>query len=112
MVQQTSYRIERINELMRRELVLLLKKDTKDPRLQNVIITDVLVSRDLSSARVFYSVVEPEQQAVDKLLEKAAGFFRTRLSQTLALRHTPALQFTFDPTPNTGARIETLLSKL
>jgi len=41
MAQQTSYRAERVNELIRRELVLLLSKETKDPRLQEVVITDV-----------------------------------------------------------------------
>jgi hypothetical protein len=42
MVEQPSYRVERINELIRRELVMLLRQETKDPRLQVVRITDVL----------------------------------------------------------------------
>ena len=48
MAQQTSYRAERVKELIRRELVLLLKQETKDPRLKQVVITDVIVSRDLT----------------------------------------------------------------
>jgi len=55
--QQLSYRTERVNELMRRELVLLLKQETKDPRLKQVVITDVIVSRDLTSAKIFFSAV-------------------------------------------------------
>jgi ribosome-binding factor A len=62
MAQQTSYRAERVNELIRRELVLLLSKETKDPRLQEVVITDVKVSRDLTSAKVFFSVDESAQK--------------------------------------------------
>ena len=58
MAQQLSYRTERVNELMRRELVLLLKQETKDPRLKQVVITDVIVSRDLTSAKVFFSVMK------------------------------------------------------
>ena len=58
MAQQLSYRTERVNELMRRELVLLLKQKTKDPRLKEVVITDVIVSRDLTSAKIFFSVDE------------------------------------------------------
>ena len=112
MAEQPSYRIERINELIRRELVTLLKTATKDPRLQVVSVTDVLSSRDLSSAKVFYTVPESEQKMVGPLLDKASGFFRSRLSKTLDLRHTPALKFIFDPAPNTGAKIEDLLSKL
>ena len=112
MAQQLSYRTERVNELMRRELVLLLKQETKDPRLKQVVITDVFVSRDLTSAKIFFSVDEDSIKIVASLLNKASGFFRSSLSKTLNLRHTPTLSFIYDTAPNTGARIDDLLSKL
>ena len=112
MAQLNSYRAERVNELIRRELVLLLSKATKDPRLQEVVITDVKVSRDLTSAKVFFSVDESAQKTVTTLLNKASGFFRSSLSKVLDLRHTPALSFIYDTAPNTGARMDDLLSKL
>ena len=112
MVQQLSHRSERVNELIRRELVLLLKKETKDPRLQTVVITDVIVTRDLTSAKVFFSVDESSQKAVASLLKNASGFFRISLSKSLDLRHTPSLSFIYDTAPNTGAKIDDLLSKL
>jgi len=110
--QQLSYRAERVNELMRRELVLLLKQETKDPRLKQVVITDVIVSRDLTSAKIFFSVDENSINIVTPLLNKASGFFRSSLSKTLDLRHTPTLSFIYDTAPNTGSRIDDLLSKL
>ena len=112
MAQQLSHRTERVNELMRRELVLLLKQETKDPRLKQVVITDVIVSRDLTSAKIFFSVDEDSINIVTPLLNKASGFFRSSLSKTLDLRHTPTLSFIYDTAPNTGARIDDLLSKL
>ena len=112
MAQQLSYRAERVNELMRRELVLLLKQEIKDPRLKQVVITDVIVSRDLTSAKIFFSVDEDSINIVTPLLNKASGFFRSSLSKTLDLRHTPTLSFIYDTAPNTGARIDDLLSKL
>ena len=112
MAQQLSYRTERVNELMRRELVLLLKQEIKDPRLKQVVITDVIVSRDLTSAKIFFSVDEDSINIVTPLLNKASGFFRSSLSKTLDLRHTPTLSFIYDTAPNTGARIDDLLSKL
>ena len=54
MAQQISFRTERVNELIKREPVLLLSKEMKDPRLQEVVITDVIVTRDLTSAKVFF----------------------------------------------------------
>ena len=112
MAQQLTYRTERVNELMRRELVLLLKQETKDPRLKQVVITDVIVSRDLTSAKIFFSVDEDSIKIIASLLNKASGFFRSSLSKTLDLRHTPTLSFIYDTAPNTGARIDNLLSKL
>lgn len=112
MAEQASYRIEKINELIRRELVSLLKKETQDPRLQTVNITDVFSSRDLSNAKIFYTVPEEQQNIVAPLLYKASGFFRSRLSKTLDLRRVPALKFIYDSTPNMGARIDELLAKL
>ena len=112
MAQQLSSRSERVNELIRRELVLLLKQETKDPRLKQVVITDVIVSRDLTSAKVFFSVDEDSIEIVVPLLNKASGFFRSSLSKTLDFRHTPTLSFIYDTAPNTGARIDDLLSKL
>ena len=112
MAQQLSYRTERVNELMRRELVLLLKQETKDPRLKQVVITDVIVSRDLTTAKIFFSVNEDSINIVASLLKKASGFFRSSLSKTLDLRHTPTLSFIYDTAPNTGARIDDIISKL
>ena len=112
MAQPISFRAERVNELIKRELVVLSSKGTKDPRLQEVIITDVEVTRDLTSARVFFSVDESSQKNVAKLLNKASGFFRTSLSKALDLRHTPMLNFIYDTAPNAGARMDDLLSKI
>ena len=112
MAQQLSYRTERVNELVRRELVLLLKTETKDPRLKQVVITDVIVSRDLTSAKVFFSVDEDSNKIVSSLLNKASGFFRSSLSKTLDFRHTPTLSFIYDRSLNTGTRMDDLLSKL
>ena len=112
MPEQVSYRAERVNELIKRELTHLLSTGTKDPRLKEVIITDVIVSRDLTSAKVFFSVDDESHNKVSALLNKASGFFRTSLSKSLDLRHTPSLKFVYDTAPNTGARMDDLLSKL
>ena len=101
-----------MNELIKRELTMLLATGTKDPRLQDVIITDVDVSRDLTSAKVFFSVDDNMHKIVAQLLNKASGFFRSSLSKSLDLRHTPSLSFIYDTAPNTGARMDDLLRKL
>ena len=74
MAQQTSYRAERVNELIRRELVLLLSKETKDPRLQEVVITDVKVSRDLTSAKVFFLLMQVHKKLLQLFLIRPVAF--------------------------------------
>ena len=101
-----------MNELIKRELTMLHATGTKDPSLQDVIITDVDVSRDLASAKVFFSVDDNMHKSVAQLLNKAGGFFRSSLSKSLDLRHTPSLSFIYDTAPNTGARMDDLLRKL
>lgn len=107
-----SFKIERTNENIHRQLVLLLKQQIKDPRLQTVTITDVLTSRDLTIARVFYTVPPSTSHDITLLLQKTSGFFRAKLSKKLNLRHMPKLKFVFDPAPNIGARMDDILSQL
>ena len=44
MPQQAIFRAERVNELIKRELVLLLSTGTKDPRLKDVNITALFIT--------------------------------------------------------------------
>ncbi|MGC9399986.1 MAG: ribosome-binding factor A [Anaerolineae bacterium] len=124
--------IQRVNELLRRKLTLLLLEESKDPRLAGVTITDVEVSRDTSRAEVYYSIIPPvteeegtsdfdpspeqdwkeEKAAVQEALEGAKNWLRAQLAPTLRLRHVPELVFIYDDSLEHGARIEALLRKL
>lgn len=106
-----SIRIQRINELIKRELILLFKHKINDPRFQAVRITDVQTSRDLGQSKVFYSI-NKDAKITTKALNDKQSFFRHLLSQTVELRHTPALKFVYDDTPISSARIDELLDKL
>ena len=113
MSSQNSFRLERMNEILKREIISLIKKESKDPRLTNLLITDLEISRDLSHAKVFFSIAKNQDiSEVKKALDKASGFFRTKLSKSVNLRHTPKLNFIFDPTPDKVDRLEELISKL
>ncbi len=109
--QQPTYRTERISELIRRELVLLLAKKVQDERLKSMRITEVIVTKDLSSAKVFFST-EEDIKTLKAPLKNATGFFRSHIAKTLQLRHTPELIFVYDATQKTANRIDELLAKL
>jgi ribosome-binding factor A len=110
-----SRRTERIGDQLREEIARLLREDVTDPRIGLVSITRVDVAPDLSHALVFWSALEGDEQArerIDAGLESAAGFLRRELAKLLRLRRTPELRFRHDPSLALGARTLALLRDL
>jgi len=104
-------RAERVAGLLRRELADILRSGV-EPELPSLIsLTDVEVSRDLSHARVYISVLEIEQAAeVIRMLAEATGEIRHRLAGRVRLRIVPELKFVHDTASESGQRIEQLLA--
>ena len=109
-------RPERVAHLIQREISELLERELRDPRLQGhwVSVTGVDVTDDLSSARVFVSMLEggPSRQEALAALERASGFLRHALAPRLGLREVPELRFLFDDSIERGSRVEDLLRRL
>ncbi len=108
-------RIDRVNELLRSEISQLIAREIKDPRVAGVIsITEVTVSRDLRSARVYVSVMGQgtERQAGLDGIRSAASFIRRELRERVNLRHTPHMTFVLDDSIQEGDRILRLMNGL
>jgi ribosome-binding factor A len=103
-------RADRIGEAMLAELSDMIQRELKDPRIGFVSLTRVVVSRDLAKARVYVSVLNPEQ-AADTLagLESAQGYLRGEVARRLKLRLAPALQFKLDQSIADSVHIQQLL---
>lgn len=96
---------------MQRSLSELLRFETKDPALAEISLTEVELSRDLSVARVYFSMLKPDadpQSALDGL-KRAAGFLRSKLGAALMVRHVPELRFVHDDSISHGAEISRLI---
>jgi len=105
-------RQERINQLLRDEISNLLTHETDDPLLASLIsVTDVEVTQDLQKAKVFVSTLNEgdEADAIMQRLRKASRFYRRTIAERLNLRHTPDLEFVYDPSIARGARVLALL---
>ena len=104
-------RHQRLGTQIMRTLSELLRFETKDPRLQGVSLTSVDLSRDLSVAKVYFSLLEPEASSESALegLEKAAGFLRGRLGNEIKVRHVPELRFVHDDSAEHGMKISELI---
>ncbi len=107
-------RIDRVNELMRREISIMLQKDLQDPRLEFVTITHVDVSRDLRYAKVSFSVLGPTDrvQKAQEALEKASGFVRKLVGERIRMRYTPEIHFIYDRSIEYSAQIDAALENL
>jgi len=105
-------RSERVAGQLRRDLAKLIQQEIKDPEVGFVSLSDVEVTRDLSHAKVFITVFEPEKAKESlKALRRASTFLRSRLAKELRLRHVPELHFVHDDSVEKGSHIDELISK-
>ena len=68
-----NYRDRRVAQEILREVNDILRKRVRDPRVQDVTITDVQVTGDLQQATIFYSILSDlasDKQKAQAGLEK------------------------------------------
>jgi ribosome-binding factor A len=104
-------RNQRLGAQVLRTLSELLQFETKDPRLEGVSLTSVDLSRDLSVARIYFSLLDPEKSPEPAMegLGKAAGFLRAKLGHAIKVRHVPELRFIHDDSAAHGMKISELI---
>ena len=104
-------RSQRLGAQILRTLSELLRFETKDPSLAAVSLTAVDLSRDLGVAKVYYSLLNPDDdpQPVQEGLQRASGFLRGRLGKSLDIRHVPELRFVHDDSIARGAEMARLI---
>jgi ribosome-binding factor A len=109
-----SQRTQRLDAQIRQELMDLLQREMKDPRLGFVTITRVETARDLSSARVWVSVLgsDEEREQTMRALQAAAPWLRHKLAERLEIRTVPQLLLKRDESIEAGDRVLRLLREL
>lgn len=107
-------RIDRVNQMIRREVADIIRTEVKDPRLGFITITHVEVSRDLQHAKIYFSVLGNAEQGeeVQKGLDSAKGYIRRLIGQRVRMRYTPELNFIQDRSIEESFHIEETLEKL
>ena len=109
----TSIKIERLNHTYQEVMSTILMREVKDPDIKFVTITGVEVTKDLSYAKVYYTVFNQEKKEATKIaLEKAAPFIRTKLAEKVEVRHTPELRFIYDTSIAYGEHIDNLIKEI
>ncbi|WP_298611611.1 30S ribosome-binding factor RbfA [uncultured Thiothrix sp.] len=104
-------RSDRVSEQLQRDLAQLVR-ELKDPRLGMVTLLDVVVSKDLAHAKVWFDVLDVEQaKQAEEVLNHAAGFLRHELGRGLKLRITPELKFFYDDTQRRGNELSAIIDQ-
>jgi ribosome-binding factor A len=91
----SSRRPEQVAETLRQVIADALTREVRDPRVGFVTLTGVLVTNDLSHARIMVTVPGEEADKTRALegLQSAAGFLRSRAARSLTTRSVPELHF-------------------
>ena len=107
-------RTDRVAALLLQEVTRVVREEVRDPRIGFVTFTGAEVAPDLSTGRIFVSVLgdEGEKRASVEGLQSAAPFIRGRLWELLDLKTVPELTFRLDRTLERAARIESLLERI
>ncbi len=105
-------RSHRVGDFIQRELAGIITREVKDPRLSPMLtISGVEVSRDLSVAKVYYSLFDAEEQKdTQTALVSASGFLRNQLARQMNTRSVPQLRFFFDDSAERGAHMSALIA--
>lgn len=108
-------RSQRVGDQIQRELAIMIPREVKDPRLGFVTITGVDVSRDIGHAKVYFTVMNAEEQDQvalnQEVLSESAGLLRMLLGKAMRIRSVPQLHFYYDESVSRGAYMSALIDR-
>jgi ribosome-binding factor A len=105
---------ERVGEALKEEIGAIIEGELGDPRIALCNVTEVILSPDGKSARVFLHVEgdEKESRATLQAINAARGYIRHELLERLGKRHVPDLSFVLDRSEEYGGRIDEILGRI
>ena len=103
----------RVAEQIRRELVVLIRDSVNDPRVKDFSISEVVVTKDLSAAKIYFSPYTQNKDVKELQvgLDSCSAYLRKELGKLMRLRIVPTLSFHYDDTMERSARLNDILAK-
>ena len=106
-----SRRLDRVNELLRREIGNVVQKDY-EWHGKLVTISEVDVTQDLKEAKVWTSVLGGDAQPVIDKLNRDHGSIQSKVMKRVVLKSTPVLRFHHDSSASRGVDMVNLLDEV
>jgi len=109
-----NVRVEKVQEMIKQEVSNIILNDLKDPRVKFTTVTDVELTGDLRSAKIYVSFYGDKEEKEQSLLglQKSLGFIRTEIARRIRLRFAPELSFCVDTSLDYNEHIQKLLAKI
>src|SRR5262249_36620037 len=109
-----SLRIQRVRELLKREIGEVIRREFEVSDVGLITVNDVDVSGDLHSAIVFTSILgNPDQQKrVLAALERNRVRIQGLVARSVVLKYTPTLRFVIDDSVVRGNRVLQIIEEL
>lgn len=109
-----SRRILRLQQLILETVATAVQRDLDDPRVDGVTITRVRLSRDLTSASVYWSTLDAggPRRTAERGLADATPFLQARVAEVMSTRLTPQLKLRFDESQEKASRLGDIFHKL
>lgn len=109
-----NYRIPRLQAELKKLFNIALSQKLNDPKLAWVQITDVVISKDLHYAKLYFSHYNnpASHDQIREILIKSSGFLKKQIAGAQIMRTIPELSFYYDDTEDRAAKVDTLLASL
>lgn len=108
-----SKRIQRVNQLIKKELSQIILKEIEFPQDVLVTITQVETSANLIDSNVWISVLPEERsKRILEILNKNIYILQQKLNQRLKMRPVPKIKFLEEKRTAEAGKIEEILEKL
>ena len=105
--------IARIESRILERAAHCLQFEVNDPRASFITLTQVKLSTDLSSAKIYYSVLgaSADRSKVAHMLDHAGGFIQRQVARVLDLRRVPRLSFIYDDSAEAASDLQKLIKE-
>jgi len=109
-----SVRVERVRELLRREIGEIVRRELPVAEAGLVTINEVTITPDLQNATAYFSILgRPEQKARGaEMLQQRRKLIQTQVGHSVVLKYTPHLKFVADDSIARGDRVLKILEEL
>ena len=104
-----NLKIERLNNLIMREVSIILEREVKDRGIEFVTVTAVKTTSDLSFSKIYVTILNDEKR--DEIMKSLKGI-RKILADRIEVRHIPKLEFIYDESIEYGKRIEDKIKEI